>query len=176
MADYIDNDAFFKAIKKWKAEYNKAKREKRELPQVSDFIAECFLSIAQHLVYKPNFINYSYHDDFISDGVENCLLYAHNFNPRKSKNPFSYFTQIIRYAFIRRILKEQKQHHLKYMVIENNSLFNLLEQESGSEQSPEESLLRLKYTEYLQRYRDIGDKIATKKKKKKDKNSLEEFE
>ena len=55
----------------------------------------------------------------ISDGIENCLQYASNFNPDKSKNPFAYFTQIIYYAFIRRIQKEKKQQHIRHKVIEN---------------------------------------------------------
>ena len=53
----------------------------------------------------------------ISDGIENCLQYIHNFNPEKSNNPFAYFTQIIYYAFIRRIQKEKKQAHVKHQLI-----------------------------------------------------------
>ena len=67
-----------------------------------------FLKIANHLSYRPNFINYTYRDDMISDGIENCLQYLDNFDPNKSNNPFAYFTQIIYYAFVRRIQKEKK--------------------------------------------------------------------
>ena len=63
--------------------------------------------IANGLSYRPNFINYTYRQEMISDGIENCLQYIHNFDPEKSKNPFAYFTQIIYYAFIRRIQKEK---------------------------------------------------------------------
>ena len=35
-------------------------------------------------------------------------MYAPNFNPEKSKNPFSYFTTIAFHAFINRIKKEKK--------------------------------------------------------------------
>ena len=56
----------------------------------------------------------------IGDAIENCILYAHNFNPEKSKNPFSYFTQIIYFAFLRRIEKEKKQLYIKYKVAEEN--------------------------------------------------------
>jgi hypothetical protein len=76
------------------------------------------MKIAEHLSRKPNFINYPYRDEMISDGIENCLLYAYNFDPRKSKNPFSYFTQIIYYAFLRRIQKEKKQAYIKLKKIE----------------------------------------------------------
>ncbi len=54
----------------------------------------------------------------ICDGIENCVQYIHNFDPEKSKNPFAYFTQIIQYAFLRRIQKEKKQLEIKTKIIE----------------------------------------------------------
>ena len=77
-------------------------------PGFLDYLGECFLKIATHLSYKPNFVNYMFREDMISDGIENCVQYIHNFNPEKSQNPFAYFTQIIHYAFLRRIQKEKK--------------------------------------------------------------------
>ncbi len=68
--------------------------------------------------YKPNFVNYMFREDMISDGIENCVQYIHNFDPEKSKNPFAYFTQIIHYAFLRRIQKEKKQLDIKTKIIE----------------------------------------------------------
>ena len=59
-----------------------------------------FLKIANHLSFKPNFVNYMFKEDMISDGIENCVQYVHNFDPEKSQNPFAYFTQIIHYAFL----------------------------------------------------------------------------
>merc|ERR1711966_317430 len=82
----------------------------------NEYIGECFWKIAEHLSFKSNFANYPFREDMIGDAVENCLMYAHNFNPEKSKNPFSYFTQMIYYAFIRRI--EKKQIYVKYMMME----------------------------------------------------------
>jgi hypothetical protein len=70
------------------------------------------------LSQKPNFANYPFKEEMIGDGIENCLMYAHNFNPRKSKNPFSYFTQIIYFAFLRRIEKEKKQAYVKLKMTE----------------------------------------------------------
>jgi DNA-directed RNA polymerase specialized sigma24 family protein len=58
----------------------------------------------------------------IGDGIENCIQYAKNFNPDKSKNPFAYFTQIIYYAFLRRITKEKKQQSIKQKIIDNDTL------------------------------------------------------
>jgi len=90
-------------------------------PPVTNYIGECFLKIANHLSYRPNFINYTFRDDMISDGIENCLQYLDNFNPEKSNNPFAYFTQIIYYAFVRRIQKEKKQVTIKQkMIAEGN--------------------------------------------------------
>ena len=83
-----------------------------EKPRVSNYIGECFLKIANGLSHKPNFMNYTFKDDMVSDGIENCLQYIHNFNPDKSNNPFAYFTQIIYYAFIRRIQREKNKHTL----------------------------------------------------------------
>ena len=54
----------------------------------------------------------------ICDGIENCVQYIHNFDPEKSQNPFAYFTQIIHYAFLRRIQKEKKQLEIKNKILE----------------------------------------------------------
>ena len=86
--------------------------------RIPDYLGECFLKIATHLSYKPNFVNYMFREDMISDGIENCVQYIHNFNPEKSQNPFAYFTQIIHYAFLRRIQKEKKQLEIKTKIIE----------------------------------------------------------
>jgi hypothetical protein len=88
-----------------------------EGPSITDFMGVCFLKIANGLSYRPNFINYTYKQEMISDGIENCLQYLHNFDPEKSNNPFAYFTQIIYYAFLRRIQKEKKQAHVKHQLI-----------------------------------------------------------
>ena len=87
-------------------------------PTIPNYLGECFLKIATHLSYKPNFVNYMFRDDMISDGIENCIQYIHNFDPNKSSNPFAYFTHIIHYAFLRRIQKEKKQLEIKTKIIE----------------------------------------------------------
>ena len=115
---YVDNKKFHQAMIDWKESCREAEEMGEEPPIVTDYIGSCFLKIANGLSYRPNFINYTYRQDMISDGIENCLQYIHNFDPEKSKNPFSYFTQIIYYAFIRRIQKEKKQSHVKHMMIE----------------------------------------------------------
>ena len=87
-------------------------------PPIPNYLGDCFLKIATHLSYKPNFVNYMFREDMISDGIENCVQYIHNFDPEKSKNPFAYFTQVIHFAFVRRIQKEKKQLDIKTKIIE----------------------------------------------------------
>ena len=87
-------------------------------PPIPNYIGECILKIATHLSFKPNFVNYMFKDDMISDGIENCIQYLHNFNPEKSQNPFAYFTQIIHFAFLRRIQKEKRQLEIKNKILE----------------------------------------------------------
>ena len=119
---YVDNKKFLQAMIEYKDKCDKAEKRKRKHPPVTNYIGECFLKIANHLSYRPNFINYTFRDDMISDGIENCLQYLKNFNPAKSNNPFAYFTQIIYYAFIRRIQKEKKQSNIKYKMIEQANI------------------------------------------------------
>ena len=119
---YVDNKLFLQAMIEFKDKCAKAEKRKRKPPPVTDYIGSCFLKIANHLSYRPNFINYTFRDDMISDGIENCLQYLKNFNPDKSNNPFAYFTQIIYYAFIRRIQKEKKQSNIKYRMIEQANI------------------------------------------------------
>ena len=118
---YVDNKEFLKEMVKWKTKYDSAESSGRKTPPVSSYIAESFLKIAEHLSYRPNFMNYPYRVEMVGDGIENCLMYAHNFDPSKSKNPFSYFTQIIYFAFLRRIEKEKKQSYIKYKIMEDNA-------------------------------------------------------
>ena len=107
-------------IKQYGREPTKEGRSKRweGKPPITNYLGECFLKIATHLSYKPNFVNYMFREDMISDGIENCVQYIHNFDPEKSKNPFAYFTQIIHFAFLRRIGKEKKQLDIKTKIIE----------------------------------------------------------
>ena len=143
---YVDNKKFLQAMVDWRSKVQKAEDNKRKKPVVTNYIGECFLKIANHLSYRPNFINYTFRDDMISDGIENCLQYMDNFNPDKSKNPFAYFTQIIYYAFIRRIQKEKKQIQIKSKLIANAGVENMMDQLQGDDQQYQSQLL-----DYLQK-------------------------
>ena len=118
-AHYVDNQRFLEEISEYQRERSKAKENNEELPPCPEYIGECFMKIANRLSFRPNFINYAFKDDMISDGIENCIQYIKNFNPEKSSNPFAYFTQIIYYAFIRRIQKEKKQLYIKYKTMQS---------------------------------------------------------
>ena len=143
---YVDNKKFLEAMIEHRDKCEKAEKRGRKKPEVTNYIGECFLKIANHLSYRPNFINYTFRDDMISDGIENCLQYMNNFNPEKSKNPFAYFTQIIYYAFIRRIQKEKKQIQIKSKLIANAGVENMMDQLQGDDQQYQSQLL-----DYLQR-------------------------
>ena len=114
---YVNNKDFLIALVEYKTAVRKCEESEKPKPQVSSYIGECFIKIATHLSYKPNFINYMFRDEMISDGVENCIQYIDNFDPEKSSNPFAYFTQIIYYAFLRRIQKEKRQLDIKNKIV-----------------------------------------------------------
>jgi hypothetical protein len=114
---YIDNERFFREMQEWKKTVHEAEQTGEKEPPVTSYIGECFLKIAEQLSSKPNFAHYAYRDEMICDAVENCIVYAANFDPEKSSNPFSYFTQIIYYAFLRRIQREKKQSFIKYKMV-----------------------------------------------------------
>lgn len=134
---YINNDEFLKALVQYRDDCAEAKKEGREDPQIPNYIGECFYKIADHLSRKPNFVMYSFKDEMVFDGVENCIMYFRNFDPEKSSNPFSYFTQIIYYAFLRRIMKEKKQMYIKYKMVEQFGILDgneMYEDEEGNMQ------------------------------------------
>ena len=118
---YVNNKDFLNALEQYAIDVERAKEKELPKPQIPRYIGECFLKIANHLSYKPNFVNYMFKDDMICDGIENCVRYIHNFNPEKSKNPFAYFTQIIYYAFLRRIQQEKKQLEIKNKILEKTN-------------------------------------------------------
>jgi len=117
---YVNNKEFLIAIVEYKAMVRRAAEKGEPKPRITNYLGECFLKIATHLSYKPNFVNYMFKDDMICDGIENCVQYINNFDPEKSSNPFAYFTQIIHYAFLRRIQKEKKQLEIKSKIIERS--------------------------------------------------------
>lgn len=124
---YVNNKLLLEAIIRHREALKSAKKHKRKPPVVSEYVGLCFLKIAERLSRKPNFMSYTYREDMISDAVENCIQYVNNFSITKSSNPFAYFTQIIYFAFLRRISKEKKQLYVKYKATEQLGLLQVSE-------------------------------------------------
>jgi hypothetical protein len=166
MAQYVNNADFLAAIKEYKEQVRVAAENGQEKPIISNFIGDCILKIATHLSYKPNFINYTYRDDMILDGVENCIQYFDNFDADTYSNPFSYFTQIIYYAFLRRIQKEKKHSYIKNKLIQEMpfEMFELQEQDEGGD-------FKNMYIDYMQSNTSYDDSFLPKKKDSKKKNA-----
>ena len=115
---YLNNKEFLAALIDYKTKVNRAKERGMPKPRVSNYIGECFLKIATHLSYRPNFINYMYKEDMIGDGIENCIQYIDRFDHNKSSNPFAYFTQIVYFAYLRRIAKEKRQLDIRQKIVD----------------------------------------------------------
>ena len=170
--EYVNNADFLKALTDYKEACILAKKNKQSAPPIPNYIGQCWMKIAEGLSHKPNFINYTYRDEMISDGIENCLMYFNNFDPAKSKNPFAYFTQNIYYAFLRRISKEKKQLYVKYKATEQMGILDkheLLEFEDGSTKQFE---LYENISEFIENYEDAK---KTKKDAANKKKGIEKF-
>ena len=128
--NYVNNKDFLDALMVYRKQVATAVESDIPKPIIPNYIGECFLKIATHLSYKPNFVNYMFREDMICDGVENCVQYIDRFNPEKSTNPFAYFTQIIFYAFLRRIQREKKQLEIKAKILERSGFDEVLHMDS----------------------------------------------
>lgn len=122
---YVNNKQFLEAFIKFRSDIDDCKAKGLPEPRTPDYIGECILFIAQRLAQKSNFSKYPYKDEMVSDGIENVLMYIHNFDPNVTNNPFAYFTQIIKFAFIRRIQKEKKQMYIRHKITEQQLYSNI---------------------------------------------------
>jgi hypothetical protein len=171
---YVNNAEFLKALIQYKKSIQEAEVAGLLKPIVPDYIGECILQIADHLSYKPNFRMYPFREDMVGDGIENCLTYLDKFDSDNYSNPFAYFTQVVWYAFIRRIFKEKKQLYVKYKCIQSSHEFSEYVNQDHDTKSYENT-----YLGYLRK--NMGDIISEfedkkqAKKKKKNTNSLERF-
>ena len=148
---YVNNKELLEALIVYREKVAIAKEKDLPKPRITNYLGSCFLKIATHLSYKPNFVNYMFRDDMISDGIENCVQYIHNFDPEKSRNPFAYYTQIIHYAILRRIQKDKKQLDIKKKIIEKTGFDEVMTVEDGA------------LTGAMSEYNTIKDNIAQKK-------------
>ena len=133
---YVNNQEFSQAVVSYVGTVKKAKDTGKPIPVVTDYVATCFLRIAENLSHKSNFIRYTYREEMVMDAVENCLKAIENYDINASTrtgkpNAFAYFTQITWYAFLRRITKEKKQQDIKEKYLSQSGVEVFLQAEQG---------------------------------------------
>jgi len=185
---YVNNAEFSQAVVEYVTEVQEAKKQETTLPIVPDYIASCFLRIAEGLSHKSNFIRYTYREEMVMDAVENCLKAIENYNleaaTRTGKpNAFAYFTQITWYAFLRRIAKEKKQQDIKLKYLTKSGIENFIDNELGDETSQQvvgafvdtlrDRIEKVRFTDNI-----IKEEVIKEKKRRKSKSAdsdLSEF-
>tara|TARA_R110000796_G_scaffold3035_6_gene11580 strand:- start:2775 stop:3356 length:582 start_codon:yes stop_codon:yes gene_type:complete len=173
---YVDNKKLYAEMCDYLEKVRTAEEADDPKPRISEYIGECLLKISTRLSTKPNFINYTYRDEMISDGIENCVNYLGNFNPEKSSNPFAYFTQIIYYAFLRRIQREKKQLYIKHKQLENSVIYDEMATSGVNQDAGEHSAYVNLNTDYMNDFvASFEAKEAEKKAARIKKKGLENF-
>ena len=185
---YVNNAEFSQAVVDYVMTVREAKENMSVLPVVPDYIAQCFLRIAEGLSHKANFIRYTYREEMVMDAVENCLKAIENYNleaaTRTGKpNAFAYFTQITWYAFLRRIAKEKKQQDIKLKYLTKSGIENFIDNELGDETSQQvvgafvdtlrDRIEKVRFTDNI-----IKEEVIKEKKRRKSKSAdsdLSEF-
>jgi len=129
---YVNNREFSESVVAYCTRVRKAKEEDTPVPIVPDYIAQCFLRIAEGLSHKANFVRYTYREEMVMDAVENCLKAIGNYNLETATrtgrpNAFAYFTQISWFAFLRRIAKEKRQQDVKMKYLEKSGIENFVD-------------------------------------------------
>lgn len=166
---YVDNEKLLEELTIYVNAVAEAKEKGEPKPRVSEYIGECILLVSKKLCNRPNFINYPFREEMIGDGIENCLMYIHNFNPNASKNPFGYITQIIYWAFVRRITKEKTHLYTKHKVLQRSMIFDEL---STSNEWDDDTAQAYFENEHMNEFVENFEKTVLKKKQKKRKNNL----
>src|SRR6056300_1407621 len=137
---YVNNADFSQAVVDYVQYANECAEQGKPKPIITNYIAECFLKIAEGLSHKANFVRYTYREEMVMDAVENCLKAIENYNletaTRTGKpNAFAYFTQIAWYAFLRRIEKEKRQQDIKMKYLTEAGIENFVDNEHGDDMS-----------------------------------------
>lgn len=171
---YVNNAQFSQAVVDYVGKLEECRKEEISLPKVPDYIAQCFLRIAEGLSHKANFIRYTYREEMVMDAVENCLKAISNYNleaaTRTGKpNAFAYFTQITWFAFLRRITKEKKQQEIKLKYLTKSGIDSFID--TGSEATASNTATHFVDTlrDRIQRVRSTDQEIKeiVKKERKK---------
>ena len=156
---YVNNQEFSQAVVNYVGTVKEAKDTGKPIPVVTDYVATCFLRIAENLSHKSNFIRYTYREEMVMDAVENCLKAVENYDINASTrtgkpNAFAYFTQIIWYAFLRRITKEKKQQDIKEKYLSQSGIEAFLAAEQGD-------MSTQVVTHFVDTLKDRIDKVKT---------------
>ena len=176
---YVNNSDFSTAVVSYVEKVEEARKKKTEIPKVPDYIATCFLRIAEGLSHKANFIRYTYREEMVMDAVENCLKAIGNYNleaaTRTGKpNAFAYFTQITWYAFLRRITKEKKQQEIKLKYLTKSGVESFVDVGSESVGADQASFFVDTLRDRIQRVRSSDNEMKeiVKKERKKRKTKI----
>lgn len=161
---YVDNKKLLVELIAHREAVKEARLNHKKKPRLSNYVGECILLIANKLSNRPNFINYPFKEEMISDGIENCLMYIDNFDPAKSSNPFAYITQIVYFAFIRRITREKKHLYTKHKLIERSMIHNELSTQSEYNEQTDQTFFE---NEHMNDFVRSFEEANFKKKKKK---------
>lgn len=172
---YVNNKQFYEALSEHKKRVLAAAEAGTEKPRIPNYIGECIYHIADRLSRKPNFINYSFRDEMISDGIENSIMYLDNFNPEKYNNPFAYFTQIIKFAFIRRIAKEKRLLVIKQKTLQNYAILGMLANYQEDDDNHIGSSIDLDNEYMVGLVMEFDAKKAAERKKSTEKVGIEKF-
>ena len=170
---YVDNKRLYAVLVQYKKDRIRAEKAKKPVPPIPNYIGECLLQIANRLSYKPNFANYMFREEMVGDGIENCINYLNNFNPDKSSNPFAYFTQIIYYAFLRRIEREKRQLYIKHKALEQSVVYDELSDSHASSGETKKGEIKINlHTDYMKDFvSNFEQKIADRKTKREAKKA-----
>jgi len=172
---YVDNKRFFDEIVAYRERLHQARAAGLEDPRIPNYVGECIWKIAEKLSTKPCFMNYSYREEMVSDGIENCILYFKDYDPSIGQNPFAYFTQVIYYAFLRRIGKEEKNRYAMYKHFQENIInqtdMNLLRDSDDNHLLPAQMYDNI--NDFMSRFEKKEE--AKKLKRKQAKEGLNQF-
>lgn len=163
-SQYVDNKQFLIEIIEYKKACKEAKKLKKTKPQIPNAMAKHLLLIAENLSHKPNFSGYSFKDEMIGDALENCVMYFDNFDPKRSKYPFAYFTKITYYAFVRRIQKEKRQLYTKYKATQQRGLTDDCNEDEEGIANPVE--LYENINDFISKYEEAQEESKQKSQKK----------
>ena len=176
---YVNNSDFSTAVVEYVERVVIARKDETKIPTVPDYVAQCFLKIAEGLSHKGNFIRYTYREEMVMDAVENCLKAISNYNleaaTRTGKpNAFAYFTQITWYAFLRRISKEKKQQEIKLKYLAKFGIESFIDTGTESVAAGQAAHFVDTLKDRIARVRNTDNEVKeiVKKEKKKRKTKL----